>query len=43
MVEMLKELKIELKNNPKEIISGVVFLVTLFGLYYISIWTICPC
>ena len=43
MVEMFKELKKEFKNNPKEVINGVLFLTSLFGLYYLSIWVMCPC
>ena len=38
MLEMIKVLKAGFKEDPKEMLSSIAFLVTLFGMFYVSMW-----
>ncbi len=39
----LKEMIGYIKENPIETISSVLFLTTLFTVFYVSLWIFCPC
>ena len=38
MLEMIKVLKAGFKEDPKEMLSSIAFLVTLFVMFYVSMW-----
>ncbi len=40
---MLQEIITFLKEDPIEFVGSMLFLTTLFGLFYIAIWIGCPC
>jgi hypothetical protein len=39
----MKDIIKYIKENPAEAISDVVFLLILGLVFYVSIWTFCPC
>ena len=38
MLEMIKILKQGFKEEPKEMLGNITFLVVLFGMFYMSMW-----
>jgi len=39
----MKDMIKYIKENPTEAISDVVFLLIVGLVFYVSIWTFCPC
>ena len=42
-MKLLKEAIQLIKEDPIEFFGSMGLLITIFGLFYISMWVFCPC